>query len=94
VLPISEKHAGYADQIYQTLVAHDIRGFVDHRDEKIGKKIRGAELHKVPYMLIVGEKEMLENTVAVRRQGIGDQGSKSVDAFVTTMVNELSYPKY
>jgi threonyl-tRNA synthetase len=94
VLPISEKYAGYANQIYQTLVAHNIRGFVDHRDEKIGKKIRGTELRKVPYMLIVGEKEMLENTVAVRRQGIGDQGSKSLDAFVTTMVNELSYPQY
>ena len=90
VLPISEKYAVYADQVYQTLVAQNIRGFVDHRDEKIGKKIRSAELHKVPYMLIVGEKEMLENTVAVRMQGAGDQGSKPVDAFVTMIVNELA----
>lgn len=90
VLPISEKYAVYADQVYQTLAAQNIRGFVDHRDEKIGKKIRSAELHKVPYMLIVGEKEMLENTVAVRMQGAGDQGSKSVDAFVTMIVNELA----
>jgi threonyl-tRNA synthetase len=90
VLPISEKYALYADQVYQKLAIQSIRGFVDHRDEKIGKKIRSAELRKVPYMLIVGEKEMLENTVAVRRQGAGDQGSKSVDEFVTMIVSELA----
>jgi threonyl-tRNA synthetase len=90
VLPISEKYAVYADQVYQTLAAQNIRGFVDHRDEKIGKKIRGAELSKVPYMLIVGEKEMLENTVAVRMQGAGDQGSKSIDAFIAMIAKELA----
>jgi len=90
VLPISEKYAVYADQVYQTLVTQSIRGFVDHRDEKIGKKIRDAELRKVPYMLIVGEKEMLENTVAVRRQGSGDQGSQSMDKFVTEIVKQLA----
>jgi threonyl-tRNA synthetase len=89
VLPISEKYAAYADQVYQTLTVQSIRGFVDHRDEKIGKKIRDAELGKVPYMLIVGEKEMLEDTVAVRMQGAGDQGSKSVDAFIAMIANEL-----
>jgi threonyl-tRNA synthetase len=94
VLPISQKYAAYADHVYQTLTAQNIRGFVDHRDEKIGKKIRGAELRKVPYMLIVGEKEMLENTVSVRMQGRGDQGSESIDAFVTTIVGALSYPQY
>ncbi len=88
VLPISEKYAAYADQVYQTLVAHDIRGFVDHRDEKIGKKIKNAELGKVPYMLIVGEREALDNTVAVRRQGVGNQGSESVDRFVEMLVNK------
>jgi threonyl-tRNA synthetase len=94
VLPISEKYAAYADHVYQTLTAQNIRGFVDHRDEKIGKKIRGAELRKVQYMLIVGEKEMHENTVSVRMQGRGDQGSESIDAFVTTIVGALSYPQY
>jgi threonyl-tRNA synthetase len=89
VLPISEKYAAYADQVYQTLRAKKIRGFVDHRDEKIGKKVRSAELCKVPYMLIVGEKEMLENTVAVRRQAAGNQGSKSVDEFVKMIINLL-----
>ena len=90
VLPISEKYAGYAEQVYQALVTKNIRGFVDHRDEKIGKKIRNTELRKVPYMLIVGEREMLESTVAVRRQGVGDQGSKSIDEFVTELVEQLT----
>ncbi len=82
VLPISEKYAAYADKIYQTLAAEDIYGFVDHRDEKIGKKIRDAELRKIPYMLVIGEKEMLENKVAVRQQSVGDQGSQDLEAFV------------
>ncbi|MCU0317990.1 MAG: threonine--tRNA ligase [Amoebophilaceae bacterium] len=90
VLPISEKYSAYADQVYQMLVHQNIRGFVDHRDEKIGKKIRNAEFCKVPYMLIVGEKEMLERTVAVRRQGVGDQGSKHLDEFVAMIVKELA----
>jgi threonyl-tRNA synthetase len=94
VLPISDRYATYADQVYQTLTAHNIRGFVDHRSEKIGKKVRGAELHKVPYMLIVGEREMLERTVAVRRQGVGDQGSKPVDEFIKMIVEDLAFPKY
>ncbi len=89
VLPISEKYAAYAEQVYQTLVAQKIRGFIDHRDEKIGKKIRSAELCKVPYMLIVGEKEMLENTVAVRRQGTGTQSTKPVDEFVKMITDHL-----
>lgn len=89
VLPIAEKYARYADQVYQTLAAQHIRGFVDHRDEKIGKKIRDTELRKVPYMLIVGEKEMLDNTVAVRKQGAGDQGSKQVDEFAAMIASVL-----
>lgn len=90
VLPISEKYAAYAEQVHQTLVAQKIRSFVDHRDEKIGKKIRSAELGKVPYMLIIGEKEMLENTVAVRRQGADNQGSKPLDKFVKMIVDLLA----
>ena len=89
VLPISEKYAAYADQVYQTLAAQHIRGFVDHRDEKIGKKIRDTELRKIPYMLIVGEREMLDNTVAVRKQGAGDQGRKRVDEFAAMIASVL-----
>lgn len=89
VLPISERYAAYANQVYQALIAQDIRGFIDHRDEKIGKKIRNAELRKVPYMLVLGEKEMLEGTVAVRIHGKGDQGSKPLDTFVAAMTQEL-----
>ncbi len=89
VLPISEKYASYADQVYHTLTAQHIRGFVDHRDEKIGKKIRDTELLKVPYMLIVGEQEMLDNTVAVRKQGEGDQGRKQVDEFIHMIAQVL-----
>ena len=89
VLPISEKYAGYADQVCQTLAAQHIRSFVDHRDEKIGKKIRDTELRKIPYMLIVGEREMLANTVAVRKQGAGDQGRKRVDEFAAMIASVL-----
>ena len=81
ILPISEKFADYASQVYQSLQEQDIRGFIDHRDEKIGRKIRDAEVRKVPYMLIVGEKEQQENEVAVRKHGEGDQGSMGVESF-------------
>ncbi|MEL6606754.1 MAG: threonine--tRNA ligase [Bacteroidota bacterium] len=90
VLPISEKYADYAERVCQALAVEGIRGFVDHRDEKIGKKIRDTELRKIPYMLIVGEKEMLDNTVAVRKQGAGDQGSQSVEEFTIMIANLLS----
>ena len=72
VLPISDKFMDYAKTVLQKLKKADIRAEVDDRHEKIGKKIRDTELMKVPYMLVVGEKEMNENKVAVRRQGKGD----------------------
>jgi len=90
ILPISEKYAAYADQVQQTLTAQHMRSFVDHRDEKIGKKIRDTELYKVPYMLIVGEKEMQTDSVAVRKQGVGDQGAQKVEAFVATLASALA----
>lgn len=86
VLPIAENYAAYADQVCNTLRASALRSFVDHSDEKIGKKIRNAELTKIPYMLIVGEKEQQAKEVAVRKQGAGDQGSMPVDKFVQTIV--------
>ena len=81
ILPISEKYAEYAEKISQELQVSDIRGPIDHRDEKIGRKIRDAEVSKVPFMLIAGEKEVAENKVSVRRQGEGDMGSMTIEEF-------------
>jgi len=89
ILPISDKYMDYANSILQNLKNADIRVDIDDRQEKIGKKIRDTELARVPYMLIVGEKEMNEGTAAVRRQGQGDLGVKSVDDFITTIKEEI-----
>jgi threonyl-tRNA synthetase len=89
VLPISDKFLDYAKLVSDKLKKSDIRSEVDDRQEKIGKKIRDTELLKVPYMLVVGEKEMNENQVAVRRQGKGDMGVKSVDDFLNEAVMEI-----
>jgi len=87
VLPISEKFQGYAEKVLHLLKQHDIRGFIDDRSEKTGRKIRDAEIKKIPYMLIVGEREESEGTVSVRRHGKGDLGSFSLDMFAK-MVND------
>lgn len=89
ILPLSEKYNSYAKKVSRLLNNSDIRALVDERDEKIGKKIRDAEIKKVPYMLIVGEKEEQENAVSVRKHGHGDQGSVSVDAFVASVKIEV-----
>jgi threonyl-tRNA synthetase len=89
VLPISDKFLDYAKTVSQKLKNADIRAEVDDRQEKIGKKIRDTELMKVPYMLVVGEKEMNENKVAVRRQGKGDIGVKLVDEFLSEIMGEI-----
>jgi threonyl-tRNA synthetase len=89
VLPISDKFLDYAKSVSDKLKKADIRSEVDDRNEKIGKKIRDTELMKVPYMLVVGEKEVNENKVAVRRQGKGDVGVKSVEDFLTEAVQEI-----
>jgi threonyl-tRNA synthetase len=81
VLPISEKFASYAEEVFNSLQLMDIRGYIDHRDEKIGRKIRDAEVSKVPYMLIVGEKEQSEGVVSIRKHGEGDLGSKTLIEF-------------
>ncbi|OJV14517.1 MAG: threonine--tRNA ligase [Dyadobacter sp. 50-39] len=90
ILPISEKFADYAEEVFFQLQDHDIRGFVDHRDEKIGRKIRDAEVTKVPFMLIVGEKEAAEGKLSVRRKGEGDLGSMTVDEFVAFFKKEAA----
>jgi threonyl-tRNA synthetase len=89
VLPISDKFLDYAKSVADKLKKSDIRAEVDDRNEKIGKKIRDTELMRVPYMLVVGEKEMNENEVAVRRQGKGDLGVKAVDEFVSEIKVEV-----
>jgi threonyl-tRNA synthetase len=90
VLPISDKFLPYAQTILQSLKNADIRAEVDDRHEKIGKKIRDTELTKVPYMLVVGEKEMNEGKVAVRRQGKGDTGVKSIEDFIADIKTEIT----
>jgi len=81
VLPISDKYNDYAHQVIATLKASDIRAEIDDRSEKIGRKIRDTEVMKVPYMLIVGEKEMADGTVSVRKHGEGDKGAMSIADF-------------
>jgi threonyl-tRNA synthetase len=93
ILPISEKYNDYGKKVLELLNISDIRGLVDDRNEKIGKKIRDNELNKVPYMLIVGEKEEAEGTVAVREHGKGDIGVMSITEFArlinTTIENDF-----
>ncbi len=83
ILPISDKYNDYAQQIKNQLMGSDIRGFIDDRSEKIGRKIRDAEVKKVPIMLIVGEKEAEEGKVSVRKQGEGDVGTMTLNEFET-----------
>ena len=83
ILPISDKFNGYCEEVKQQLAAHDIRGYIDARNETIGRKIRDTELKRVPIMLIVGEKEAEANSVAVRIQGEGDKGAMPIEEFVT-----------
>ncbi len=89
ILPISEKYEDYAKKLSETLKKSDIRGLIDVRDEKIGRKIRDAEVKKIPYMLIVGEKEAAENTVSVRKHGEGDLGSMSLEEFKSLIEKEI-----
>ena len=89
ILPISEKYEEYANEVFLELQEHDIRGYVDHRDEKIGRKIRDAEVNKVPLMLIVGEKEQEEKAVSVRRKGEGDLGTMPIEEFITYAKKEI-----
>ena len=82
ILPISDRFNDFAKKIEAELAKHDIRGFIDDRSEKIGRKIRDTEVKKIPLMLIIGEKEVENGTVSVRKQGEGDVGSMTIEAFV------------
>jgi threonyl-tRNA synthetase len=89
ILPITDKSLDYAQSLLVSLKNADIRVEVDDRSEKIGKKIRDTELAKVPYMLVIGEKEMNGNVVAVRRQGKGDLGVKGIEEFIAEVSKEI-----
>ncbi|MBD3904212.1 threonine--tRNA ligase [Chryseobacterium sp. Ch-15] len=82
ILPISEKYVDYAKKVSQLLENHDISGLIDDRNEKTGKKIRDAELKKIPFMLVVGENEEKDGTISVRRRGEGDLGAMNLEDFV------------
>ncbi|MFW6248584.1 MAG: His/Gly/Thr/Pro-type tRNA ligase C-terminal domain-containing protein, partial [Bacteroidota bacterium] len=89
ILPISEKHNDYAKKVLNFLNNSDIRTLIDERNEKIGKKIRDNELKRIPFLLIIGEKEAENNTISVRKQGEGDIGSMSLDNFVNFVHSEV-----
>lgn len=89
ILPISDKFMPYAEAVLQQLKQAGVRVEIDERQEKIGKKIREAELSRVPYMLVVGEKEVNENRLSIRRQGKGDAGSQTVEEFVKNITEEI-----
>ena len=89
LLPISEKYQEYSENILNVLKKHDIRALIDNRSEKTGKKIRDAEIKKLPLMLVIGEKEQAENTVSVRKQGGEDLGAMSVESFINLIQLEI-----
>ncbi|RUT78204.1 threonine--tRNA ligase [Ancylomarina longa] len=89
IMPISEKYNDYAKKVLNSLNNSDIRAVLDDRNEKIGRKIRDNELKKIPYLIIVGEKEVTENTLSIRKQGEGDMGLMSIDQFATFINKEV-----
>src|ERR1700712_4177892 len=90
ILPISEKYEEYAKKLSDELKDSDICGLIDFRDEKIGRKIRDAEVKKIPYMLIVGEKEAAEEVVSVRKHGQGDLGSITIEELKQQIIKEIT----
>ena len=89
ILPLSENYNDECQKLLNVLNNYEISGFVDDRNETIGKKIRDNEMKKVPYLLVIGEKELSNNTVAVRKQGEGDIGTFSVEEFANLINNEI-----
>jgi threonyl-tRNA synthetase len=89
VLPISEKYQEYAEKVLKSLKKYEIRALIDNRSEKTGRKIRDAEMKKIPYMVIVGEKEEAENTISIRQHGVGDLGTFTVVDFVKKVEAEI-----
>lgn len=93
ILPISDKFMDYANEVKAKLRKHRVRVEIDERQEKVGKKIREAELDRVPYMLVIGEKEATEGKLSIRRQGKGDMGQQSLDEFINMVVDEIQERK-
>jgi len=93
ILPISDKFMEYAESIQKQLLKAGVRVEIDDRQEKIGRKIRDTEMMKVPYMLVVGEKEMTENKLSVRRQGKGDMGTQELGTFIAMITDEIENRK-
>jgi threonyl-tRNA synthetase len=89
VLPVSEKYNEYAQKVLELLNNSDIRGLVDERNEKVGKKIRDAEVNKYPFMIVIGEKEADSNTLSVRQRGVGDLGSMKIEEFGHLVISEM-----
>ena len=90
ILPISEKYNDYAEKVAATLKESDVRATIDMRNEKIGRKIRDNEVMHIPYLLVVGEKEAAEGTVAVRKQGAQDLGTMKIDDFAKKINEEVA----
>jgi threonyl-tRNA synthetase len=90
VLPIADRHVDYASRVRDRLLASGFRAEIDARQEKIGYKIREAQLQKVPYMLVVGDREAADGTVAVRSRSAGDLGSQPLEAFVAAALEEVA----
>ena len=90
IIPVSEKYSDYAYKVAAQLAEHDIRAFVDDRNEKIGRRIRDNEMKRIPYLLIVGEKEQENEEISVRKQGEGDQGSIKITTFAENLAREIA----
>ena len=89
ILPISEKYQKYAEKVLESLENSEIRALIDNRSEKTGRKIRDAEVQKIPFMIIVGEKEEMDGTVSIRKHGEGDLGTYSIEDFVSLVQEEI-----
>jgi threonyl-tRNA synthetase len=90
ILPVSDKYLSYADALEKKMLDNNIRVSIDSRSEKMGAKIRDAEIKKIPMMLIVGEKEENDGSASVRRRHIGDLGSTSIDELIPEIVDEIT----
>ena len=89
ILPVSDQYNDYARKILISMKNYDIRTLIDERREKIGRKIRDAETQRIPYMIIVGEREKKENKISIRKRNEGDMGSIDVDSFVKKIKNDI-----
>ena len=94
IIPIKEEHSAYAAQIKERLQNLGLRGIIDQRNESLNKRIREGTIKKIPYLLVVGDKEAKDNTVAVRRYGKGDQGTSGFDEFIDQLCDEVKSKKH